>query len=1490
MPIDELNSAIWLIRLYGSTIPQTQSEICQEFVCSTIGSEIHITKIKIIVTTFTNVGALNNSITELVLPLVTDITINDSPVNTNFSINPLDYFKNLPKCTSLSIYSDSRITQIPIHFNKAFPNLENLILYCSNLTSIPIFFNSTELIDMRVNAPKLTLTLPTNANLPKLSNLLLTVLIERDKTYIFTQQSYPSLAIIKIQGTSNGNYGIIVEVASPLVTSVFTAIINNGPGFISPIFVYPKSITTIIVGGPIFSYSPSDLTLYTKLTHLKLINGQGEFPFYGPLPSTIQILSLGSNNNFTGSIPSNFLANSLPSLSIDLTGNQFLQGSLGQEYCYIGKLFIQNTSISSVPDCWWCFYNYTTSQFLFQTYLSQPQNIDCNFKVESTNLFSMNGDPVRIKGEGIGWGDPQTQVIIPNRELSKYIPAPLGSSQNMTLQFSGHSMNFTVNIIGFSVRNVTIDLKSNQDMIVYYNYANPNYPPNVTVGNSLQSVKSIDSNCTTVCRAVYTIPFPFNIETMTSAFFETLFEHQSIGSSLIIIKDTIVTSVNLQSSTLNLFGYFGKQSINGSVMINNTINCVIATTTLTFINCTLNQIPTSGPATISVSVPNGYYSSSSLLFIPYVQPSNQDCIINTNNCNGHGSCVNGQCQCDDGWVDDCRLKNEKDPEVMFKPNTTSPTSSFSHKNFTFSFNLVEIQELDIDGNVIKRLESNSWLLNDRSTNDLVSLSYDLVSHQNDSDYSLLNVTSIVEFSNSSRSIQFGDDIIQLGAGSIKVSVNITKWPFTSVLSNLRVLFSTTINNQQSIIGCDDSINTIESFQQSSNDDSIQYLRVVKDNVQFFGRFIDYCLSDGRKTYSKTQLINTTAIDQDNSIALIGISLPQSQSSILDPDFSALIINPDSYGKCDSKSDNDRWKLIVGVVVGVVGAVCLSVIIFVVVKRIKHNMILNINGQVLPADQINSAIWLGQLYGIEPPLTNEDDVCGSDEFTCKVIGSERHITDISIFRLDNVVSTVTSSITQLVFPQVSSITIYEGPQASIINRNINPLDYFKGQYPKCTRITFSDDTKIIQVPVNFNQAFPNLSALYISSTNLTTIPASGICTPTLYNLQFDSPKLTDVAIPPCSYLTDLLLKTSYQSNITYRFTQQQFPKLKSLIIVPSVIDPNIVLTLEIDTPSIDTVTAYVNSYGSSYVYPIFSNPGSIKTLTIGGSAVSVANNLSVFKNLERFSISYSSGPFPFNELLSPKLISLSLVDNMFTGSIASDFLTNNPQLTSLQLTGNQLLQGSFGQESCNLNQLFIANTSISSVPDCWWCYYNETKNVNFATTLTVPIPANCPDPQLDSTQYFSFGSRVTITGSNIGWGNRVSNLYVLEANRKLIATVTIPYSTTQSVIIQFSSQHSRTVSVTNIDFFTRNVTIDLKTNQEEEQDGEPQDHPFGAVYKFIENISFASCFSPIEELVDKVSGVKNIIETADKAWKKEMEKRDLENININNINNSNITIN
>ncbi|EGG23930.1 hypothetical protein DFA_06068 [Cavenderia fasciculata] len=120
--------------------------------------------------------------------------------------------------------------------------------------------------------------------------------------------------------------------------------------------------------------------------------------------------------------------------------------------------------------------------------------------------------------------------------------------------------------------------------------------------------------------------------------------------------------------------------------------------------------------------------------------------------------------------------------------------------------------------------------------------------------------------------------------------------------------------------------------------SLQYLRVVKDGIQFKGRFIDVALSDGRPTYSQTQLLSTSKLNDEQAIVLIGIGFPQcSEECILDPDFSALIVDTDN-GQCNS--DSKKWSMIVGIVVGVVGAVALSIIILYGIKKYKRYLLLN----------------------------------------------------------------------------------------------------------------------------------------------------------------------------------------------------------------------------------------------------------------------------------------------------------------------------------------------------------------------------------------------------------------------------------------------------------------------------------------------------------------------------------------------------------------------
>ncbi|EGG15885.1 hypothetical protein DFA_09554 [Cavenderia fasciculata] len=97
-------------------------------------------------------------------------------------------------------------------------------------------------------------------------------------------------------------------------------------------------------------------------------------------------------------------------------------------------------------------------------------------------------------------------------------------------------------------------------------------------------------------------------------------------------------------------------------------------------------------------------------------------------------------------------------------------------------------------------------------------------------------------------------------------------------------------------------------------------------------FIDYVLSDGRPTFSRTSIVNKTASSSNDqqSTLLIGISMPQSSESIIDPDFTPLLIDKSSDSGCDSKSNT--WRIVVGVVVGVFGVVAIAVASIILVQK------------------------------------------------------------------------------------------------------------------------------------------------------------------------------------------------------------------------------------------------------------------------------------------------------------------------------------------------------------------------------------------------------------------------------------------------------------------------------------------------------------------------------------------------------------------------------
>ncbi|EGG16021.1 hypothetical protein DFA_09693 [Cavenderia fasciculata] len=317
------------------------------------------------------------------------------------------------------------------------------------------------------------------------------------------------------------------------------------------------------------------------------------------------------------------------------------------------------------------------------------------------------------------------------------------------------------------------------------------------------------------------------------------------------------------------------------------------------------------------------------------------CQRTTYNCFGHGQCnVQGICQCNQDFnpVDNCRTQFIN---TTITPNETNPTVSFDIDGIDFSMEFYSIQELDQDDRIKKELfvNMNQWIVNMTTDNITTTVDYSLnITNYNTSvpgynPYKGVTVSSTISFSSIARDISFANQVLNISPYSIKQSVSINGWIYSSNVATLRVVFLSTItNNQTTTFGCDQL--NVDSFQYDNSIDSIQYLRVVKDNIQFNGRFIEYAVADNSSVISRTKLISLTPLNETNleSIAMIGVNLPQCQSCVLDPDFSPLLVDKGSQDDCDSKSNT--WRIIVGCVVGGFAAIAITVTSTLLYKKKK----------------------------------------------------------------------------------------------------------------------------------------------------------------------------------------------------------------------------------------------------------------------------------------------------------------------------------------------------------------------------------------------------------------------------------------------------------------------------------------------------------------------------------------------------------------------------
>ncbi|EGG17815.1 hypothetical protein DFA_08816 [Cavenderia fasciculata] len=979
IPSSELASIQFLIQQYGQIhLPQDQS-ICNgsftEFITCQLDigtGEDHFTSLKMTKPFSPDLGFPDYNILKFDFPKLTTLVIYQTGNVKNTTLNILDRLTDLPLLGMVFITKDYSIDSIPIGFPKNLPNLKIFSIIDSiQKLNFQGFFNNSNIEGLSLSGVRFSsFALDSSYYLPRLKQLDLHIIVDTPISIDMQSSSFPSIQSLSIKTFgSKSNINLNMQ-------SLWELYIDNDVSLSSLSLGNLKNLNTIDLNGQ--TTIAGNMTNLLGLDKATInINSLTTYPFSMfppnlstfimrnssclliptiPLPPSLLSFELSNNLLLAGSVPfSTIFGDSRPNFKVDLSFNPNLNvGIVPNNWCEYGGVNLQNTMVSSVPDCFLCYYGNGDPNILVP--IIPPQNFVCNITFTSLNLFSSMGK-FNLIGNLIGFGYPNAQALVPNRALvynvpnNQYIVGPPRDYNISFYSMGGKNVTFSMVEVYFSVANATVVGNVNRQLVLEFSYFNSYLPHFVQFNQGTVNCTSINQNAT---HLVCSIPnslvleptFMYNLRNEIIQFnLEATYEPKD--------NPPIVTSTDysMETQTLELYGTFGPLFNFPLIIKVSNLTCRIVTSSVSLMKCELDTVPKPGPATLFVSIGGFDFISSSLL---YFQPNSdnsgsstttttssttggsketpqQICSRLTYNCYGHGQCDNnGICQCNENYnqIDNCLTKYIN---TTIKPNTTNPTVSFDIDGIDFQFEIYSIQELDYDGSILQELllTNQTWNVSINTDNITTFANYQLFLG-NDSIYETLLVSSDLSFSSIGRNVIFGDTELVLVPNAIKVGFSISNWQYQSNVATLRAVFKSIINNNQTIsVDCDNQQQSIDSFTKDQLSESIQYLRVVKDNIQFNGRFIDFVLSDGRKTYSKTELISLTPTNNDQSIALIGINLPQCKSCQLDPDFTPLIIEKNN-DNCSSPSKT--WRIIVGVVVGGVAVAAVAIGTIILIKK------------------------------------------------------------------------------------------------------------------------------------------------------------------------------------------------------------------------------------------------------------------------------------------------------------------------------------------------------------------------------------------------------------------------------------------------------------------------------------------------------------------------------------------------------------------------------
>ncbi|KAM9982053.1 hypothetical protein ACTFIY_004375 [Dictyostelium cf. discoideum] len=399
-----------------------------------------------------------------------------------------------------------------------------------------------------------------------------------------------------------------------------------------------------------------------------------------------------------------------------------------------------------------------------------------------------------------------------------------------------------------------------------------------------------------------------------------------IGCSFPLHTISAVSPSDNNGGNASIYGWFGNTHTDPQVFIGNKQCIPIYNISESEINC--NAPPGTGLKSVSV-IQNSINVTSKDIYQYY--SNDKQCPNHcTSTSNGICNTTTGYCNCIGRWSGyDCSLYSNPSggnnngglpgSNTTIDGNTGNTNITNQHTNYQIL--ITKLIEIDFNGNQINEYQLlNRWSIISNISKTVYTF---IQSIQNDK----CNITYTIEEINKDRYTTFAGINFKLTSGSVKMTVSIENYQYSSNLNTLQLQMKSSVNKIQTNNENDCNDDQIEINGSPNQENSLNYITIKKDAKVLNGRFIDRIESDGISTFMQTVLIS-----KSNDSIIVGMNLPHcTKKCLLDPDFSVLV-SPEFIDECSGDNDRKSWFLPVVVVVPIVFLTLIIIFIVITIKK------------------------------------------------------------------------------------------------------------------------------------------------------------------------------------------------------------------------------------------------------------------------------------------------------------------------------------------------------------------------------------------------------------------------------------------------------------------------------------------------------------------------------------------------------------------------------